>query len=226
MARRRMTNVLALAVLATVAEQPRHPYEIAQVLRERGKEHSIKINYGSLYTVVQSLEGRGYLKAVSTERDGRRPERTVYELTEAGRAEMQDWLAELLSTRQKEYPRFESALSLMGVLPPDEVRELLVERLLQLDAANAGGRAMLEQLSRTLPRVFLVEAEFALHQAEAEAEWLRGFLKELADGTLPGVEGWRAWHATGEAPEEWAQLPERVRRAATEQADKEAPSGE
>jgi len=224
-ARRRMTNVLALAVLTTVAEQPRHPYEIAQVLRERGKEHSIKINYGSLYTVVQSLEERGYLEAVSTERDGRRPERTVYGLTASGRIEMHDWLAELLGARQKEYPRFESALSLMCTLPPEEVRELLEQRLRHLDAANAGQRAMLEQLSTTLPRLFLVETEFALHQDEAEAEWLRGFLKELADGTLPGLDGWRDWHTAGATPAEWAELPERVRRHHPEYAA-EAPAAE
>jgi DNA-binding PadR family transcriptional regulator len=83
-AKRKLSNPLALAVLVHVAEQPRHPYEIAQVLRERGKDGSIKINYGSLYTVVQSLERHGFIEAAGTERDGRRPERTVYGITATG----------------------------------------------------------------------------------------------------------------------------------------------
>ena len=33
-----------------------HPYEISQTLRTRAKHKSIRLNYGSLYGVVESLE--------------------------------------------------------------------------------------------------------------------------------------------------------------------------
>ena len=56
MTRRRVSNPLALAVLGTLIERPMHPYEISTTLRERGKETSIKLNYGSLYSVVESLQ--------------------------------------------------------------------------------------------------------------------------------------------------------------------------
>lgn len=206
MARRKLGNVLALAVLATIAERPSHPYEIAQTLRGRGKDQSIKINYGSLYTVVQNLEKHGFIEEVSTERDGRRPERTVYGVTPAGRAEMRDWLAELLGTPSKEYPRFESALSMAGNLPPDEVVALLEQRLAALDAEVAAQREQQAELRKTLPRVFLIECEYGLAMLAAEAEWVRGLLKELADGTLSGADGWRQYHATGEVPVEWVGL--------------------
>ncbi|WP_037578839.1 PadR family transcriptional regulator [Phaeacidiphilus oryzae] len=205
--RRRPGNPLALAVLTTVAEQPRHPYEIAQVLRERGKEYSIKINYGSLYTVVQTLERNGLIEAVGTERDGRRPERTVYGATDEGREELRDWLADWLSVHQKEYPRFESALSLMGALPPDEVRDLLEIRLRRMDAENAGIRGTITQLRGTLPRIFLLETEYALAMAEAEADWVRGLLGDFDDESLDGLAGWREYHRTGAAPKEWTELP-------------------
>ncbi len=206
MARRKLGNVLALAVLATIAERPCHPYEIAQTLRGRGKDQSIKINYGSLYTVVQNLEKHGFIEEVATERDGRRPERTVYGLTAAGRAEMRDWLAELLGTPAKEYPLFESALSLVGVLPPDEVVALLEQRLATLDADLAAKRASHAELVKSLPRLFLVECEYELAILAAEAGWVRGLLDELADGTLSGLDGWRQFYATGQVPEEWAAL--------------------
>ena len=208
MSRRKMSNPLALAVLATLREQPRHPYEIAQVLRSRHKEHSIKINYGSLYTVVQSLERHGFIEAAAVERDGRRPERTLYSLTGSGAVELHDWLAELVGTPVKEHPRFEAALSLMGVLPPDEARRLLEQRVAALDARVAEGREGLAALLKTLPRVFLVESEYALAMLAAEAEWTRQLLKDIADGSLTGIDGWRQYHATGHAPEEWLALEE------------------
>ena len=61
-----------------------HPYEMATVMRQRGKQQSIKLNYGSLYTVVQSLAKAGFIVAQETEREGRRPERTVYRLDPSG----------------------------------------------------------------------------------------------------------------------------------------------
>src|SRR5689334_2649094 len=81
MRRRKLRNPLALAVLATLWQKPMHPYEIAQTLRRQGKDSSTKINYGSLYTVVQSLEKLGFVEITDVERQGNRPERTVYGIT-------------------------------------------------------------------------------------------------------------------------------------------------
>ena len=90
MAKRRVSNLLALAVLATVSEGPAHPYQISTKLRTRGKESSIKINFGSLYSVVESLAKHGLIEAQETVREGKRPERTIYAITPAGRAELED----------------------------------------------------------------------------------------------------------------------------------------
>ncbi len=40
-----------------------HPYEVAQTLRSRAKHESIRLNYGSLYGVVELLERRGFVRA-------------------------------------------------------------------------------------------------------------------------------------------------------------------
>src|SRR4051794_3737653 len=130
---RRLSNPLALAVLALLFERPMHPYEMAATLRHRNKEESIRLNYGALYTVVDQLLKRAYIVPRETVREGRYPERTVYALTEAGDAELHDWMRELLSTPTKEYLQFEAGLALLPVLPPDEVTALLQERIRHLD---------------------------------------------------------------------------------------------
>ncbi|AKJ14237.1 PadR family transcriptional regulator [Streptomyces incarnatus] len=203
MKRRKLGNPLALAVMATLWQKPMHPYEIAQTLRRQGKDTSTKINYGSLYTVVQNLEKHGFVEVTDVERQGNRPERTVYGLTDAGREELTEWLSDLVAVPVKEYPIFETALSLMGALHPDEVVRLLRERLSALEVQVASGRGALEKLSETLPRLFLVETEYQLHMTAAQAEWVRGFLTEIEEGTLPGVDGWRHFHETGELPPEF-----------------------
>ncbi|MET7512491.1 PadR family transcriptional regulator [Streptomyces sp. NPDC005480] len=204
--RRKLGNPLALAVMVLLMEKPMHPYEIAQTLRRRGKDTTTKINYGSLYTVVQNLEKHGFVEVADVQRQGNRPERTLYGITDDGREEALEWLSDLLAVPAREYPIFETALSLMGVIHPDEVTRLLEERLASLEVQAASARGGLMKLYETLPRIFLVETEYQLHMAEAQAEWIRGFLREVEEGTLGGVEQWRTFHETGEVPPEFAEL--------------------
>ncbi len=207
--RRKVGNLLALSLLTLLMERPMYPYEMASMLRERGKDQAIKINWGSFYTVVQNLEKYGFIEALEVAREGRQPERTTYQITEAGRDELTDWLRELLSVPEREYTRFEAALGECAVLPPDEVVSLLKRRLDVLETANAEHQAMLDELSARLgTRLFLIESEYYLALRRAEAEWVRALLKEFTDGTFPGLDGWRRYHETGEPPEEFLALIE------------------
>jgi DNA-binding PadR family transcriptional regulator len=200
--RRKVSNLLALSLLTLLMQQPMYPYEMAATLRERGKDQSIKINWGSLYTVVQNLEKYGFIEAVEVAREGRQPERTTYQITEAGRAELRDWLRELIGEPEREYTRFEAGLGEAGILSPDEVIVLLRDRLDVLAASNAGHQAELEALGAQLPRLFLVESEYHLALRRAEEDWVRGMLKELTDGSFPGIGAWRHFYETGQVPEE------------------------
>src|SRR5215831_18679145 len=117
--RRKISNLLALSLLNLLVERPMYPYEMAATLRHRGKDESIKINWGSLYTVVQNLEKHGFIETVEVGREGRQPERTTYQITDAGRAELTDWLRELLRVPEREHSSFEAALGEAAILPPD-----------------------------------------------------------------------------------------------------------
>jgi DNA-binding PadR family transcriptional regulator len=200
--RRKVGNLMALSLLSLLAERPMYPYEMASKLREYGKDQAIKINWGSLYTVVQNLEKYGFIEAVEVGREGRQPERTTYQITEAGRAELQDWLRELIGVPEREYTRLEAALGESVHLGPDELIRLLRERLDALDKANAEFEAALATMVTQLPRLFFIEGEYHLALRRAEAEWVRGLLTELTGGTFPGLQAWRRYHETGEFPEE------------------------
>jgi len=215
--RRKVGNLLALALLSLLAQRPMYPYEMAQTLRARGKDKTIKINWGSLYTVVQNLEKNGFIEATGTVREGRQPERTTYQITGQGMAELRDWLRELLSVPEDEHGGFVAALSEGGILPPDEVIELLSKRLATLDELNAAHEADLKLWSERLPRVLLVETEYQLTMRKAEADWVRGLLTEIVEGTISGMDVWRQIHETGEIPDEMRELDERAMRGWDEQ---------
>jgi len=198
---RSRSNPLALAVLISLYERPMHPYQVATTLRQRNKHESVRLNYGSLYAVVESLERRGLIAPVETARAGRLPERTVYDLTDAGRVETHDWLTDLIATPVNDYPSFEAALSFLPALPPADVVGLLHERAQRLEFELAqchAGRELVEK--KGLPRLFWVESEFRVVLREAELDYVRRLIADIESGSLAGIEWWTAVHEQGADP--------------------------
>jgi DNA-binding PadR family transcriptional regulator len=198
--KRKVSNPLALAVMALLYERPMHPYEMVSTMRERGKHESVRLRYSSLYSVVEALVREGLISPRETVREGRRPERTIYELTEEGRVEFLDWLRELLTVPAKEYTQFAAGLTFLPVLPPDEASVLLDERLRHLEAEVEEMRALLDAvMEQGLPRLFLIESEHELILREAELRWVRELVRDISDGTLGGMAEWEAFHADRDA---------------------------
>jgi DNA-binding PadR family transcriptional regulator len=188
---RAFSNPLALAVLVLLYERSMHPYEMATTLRERGKEQSVRLNYGSLYTIIEQLLRAKFIAVRETLREGKRPEKTVYQLTPSGEAELLDWMRELVSSPVKEYPQFEAALSLLPVLPPEEVIELLEIRLGLLKKTIEGFDEH-DRICREihLPRLFSLETEYYKALTFAEHEFTKGLLADLRRDSGGLRSGW------------------------------------
>ncbi|NMP24710.1 PadR family transcriptional regulator [Sulfobacillus harzensis] len=195
------SNPLALAVLVSLFEEPMHPYAIATRLKARGKHHSVRLNYGSLYAVVDDLERRGLIVAQDTVQEGRLPPRTIYALTAAGYAEMEDWLTDLVAIPVNDYPSFEAALSFLPALDPDRALELLDQRVqaLTLDAARYEGMRQLMD-SQSFPRLFALEAEYRAALRDAELHFTRQLSAEIREGRLEGIDWWRRVYREGGSP--------------------------
>lgn len=192
--KRKISNPLALAVLGLLQEQPMHPYEMAVTLRERYKGDSFKVTTGSLYDLVQALERDGWIEARETVRDGKRPERTVYALTELGQREFVRWVDELVRAPINEYPKFIAAIAYLGVLSKEGATSALRERAERLLKQTEETEVKYQQAVAdwNAPRLFMIEVEYAMRMARAELEWIDEVIAEIADGTLPwpGDDAW------------------------------------
>lgn len=188
-------NPLALAALVCLAERPMHAYEIATVLRERNKHASVRLNYGSLYSVISSLKRRALIKPTQSNRAGRLPERTVYSLTDTGAVEMRGWLSELIATPARDYTAFEAGLSFVPALPPGRVRALLSFRAEQLERESTnreGSRGLLG--STQVPRLFWIEEEYRDALRAAELTYIRQLLNDIDNDNLEGIDWWHQIH--------------------------------
>jgi DNA-binding PadR family transcriptional regulator len=176
---------LGVAALGLLDERSMHPYEMFQLMVQRAEDRLVKVRPGSLYHTVDRLAQDGLVTALGTERAGNRPERTVYEITDAGRLALSDRVADLLGTPVNEYPVFPLAVAEAHNLPADTVAALLRRRLEQQDAVIRSYQAGLESVrARGVPRRYWVDAELSLALLRAETDWIRTFLDELATGAL------------------------------------------
>ncbi|MGR6920157.1 PadR family transcriptional regulator [[Actinomadura] parvosata] len=189
-----MSNALGLAVLGLLIETPLHPHAMAATLRERGLDRVFKVTTGSLYDVVRALERAGWIEARETIKVGARPERTVYQHTALGRAEFARWVEELIRVPSAEYPKFLSAVSYLGALGPDGATAALRDRAARVRAALEEHRREHGELlaSGKVPRLFVVEVEYAIRMQEAELGWIEEIVTDIETGQLPWPDptGW------------------------------------
>ncbi len=199
MAKRKVSNLLALAVLSLLTERPMHPYEMLGVMRRRELATVIKMNQSSLYSVIEALQREGWIVPTETQREGRYPERTVYATTEAGRTELTDWLRSLLRQPEGEYTAFATALAFLGNLPPTEAAMLLGEYAGTLSEQTSRTQAILEEAHRLgVDRLYLVEDYYTLTIQTAKLTFVRQLIQEINDGTLTELSGeqriWKMAH--------------------------------
>jgi DNA-binding PadR family transcriptional regulator len=181
---------IALAVLAFLYEEPMHPYRMQQLIKERGKDEVINARQrASLYQTIDRLLRAGLIAIREVEREQRRPERTIYELTGEGRETMLMWMREMLSTPAHEFPEFPAALAYLSLLTPEDARLQLEQRIQTLVAEVARIDVQLSNAAE-IPRLFLVEMEYLRAMLNTELTWVKSIVDDLAAGRLTWNEEW------------------------------------
>jgi len=183
---------LALVVLALLYEAPMHPYRMQQLIKERGKDEVVNVRQrASVYQTIDRLHRLGLIVLREITREEKWPERTVYELTDEGRRTFRDWMNEALSTRAREFPEFPVAVSLLGLLTPEEALRQLETRVAALEDEVARIDSQFSgAVAEGLPRLFLLETEYQRATLEAELEWVRTVVDDLRTGRLTWSEEW------------------------------------
>ncbi len=176
---------LAMAVLSLLHAAPLHPYAMQRLIKLWGKDRVVNVGQrANLYKTIRRLQDAGLVAVRQIERDQRYPERTVYELTDAGRAATLSWIEDMVARPRNEFPQFPAALSFVMILGPQQALAALEQRATALTATLAELDATLQQYAATLPRVTLMDDEYQRAITAAELAWLTGVIEDLRTGAL------------------------------------------
>jgi DNA-binding PadR family transcriptional regulator len=174
-------GIWEIAVLALLREAPMHPYQMQSLLRERHKDEILALKKGSLYHAIGRLVRAELIFAKDTSRNGRRPERTTYAITPAGRKELIRALRQIVAVPQRESSEFMAAMSFLVHLTPAEAIPRLEERCHHLEQQIAAFSSSLAAVTERVARINLVESEYLVAMLKAELTWIRNLIAEMRD---------------------------------------------
>jgi DNA-binding PadR family transcriptional regulator len=185
----RRPDLVGLTVLAMLSVRAGHPYELHRFIVDTHKDYVTGLPR-SLYHAVERLAGEDLIIPVETSRDGRRPERTVYEITDEGREELSTRLRALLESPDPDRRTFTAAVSLIGTLPVPDALRALRTRAAAIEGLLAGTNAHLRVMKDSgLPDILTIEVDYERTLNEAELAWVRRVVARLESGEL-------AWSGT------------------------------
>lgn len=177
-----MTNA-ELAILSLIAEQPRHGYDIEQVIEMRGMRDWTEIGFSSIYYLLNKLEKAALIESQLQQSEGKGPARKVYTITQKGRQFHVDGTIQALSNPQGGSVQFLLGLSNFPIVPRNQVIEALNAYVLQLEEriTHMLGRAEAQQ---PLPPFVDAMFDYSRVLAEAELNWMKNFVNEVEAGNV------------------------------------------
>jgi DNA-binding PadR family transcriptional regulator len=188
-----------LVLLGLLRDHPMHGYEIKQTIEDRMGDWT-SIAFGSIYHALAKLTGEGLIEKAAVEQEGSRPSRTIYQITDSGRAEFMRLLRELWQDVEQNYYAIDIGLYFMHALPPNEVIAYLIDRLAQLeeiiqylDAHRIEQTEMIKQQLLSNPQITEAISDHVMLRVDAifehskrhyqtELEWTRDLLARLNQG--------------------------------------------
>ncbi|MET0812297.1 MAG: PadR family transcriptional regulator [Microbacterium sp.] len=176
---------LGLMVLALLAEGDMHPYEIIRLMRLRKDDRLVTITNGTVYHTVARLERAGLLTEVGVDRDGNRPERTTYSVTDAGTRAVGEWVRREL-VRVDRPAEFRIALAEAHNLERAEAVELLTERRVALAAQrDLHENGLRGAIAKGVPEQYLLELDREGALLRTDLDWLDRIIARIDGEEFP-----------------------------------------
>lgn len=167
-----MTMNKRLLMLGVLRSQEFHGYSLVDYLKNH-VTGGAAIGKSNAYRLLASLEADGLIRS-HREREGRRPERFVYEVTHKGERQFQSWLTEALAEDPGADQPGIAELNFLGSIEPEVAARQLQKRREQV----AERCRVLEELPEDV-RPLHPAMELGQLQAEVELAWLDQKIAEL-----------------------------------------------
>lgn len=171
-----------ILILGLASEKPRHGYDITREIVARGLRNWIRVSDVAVYKALARLEREGSLVSI-TQREGKSPERSVYELTVAGRERLADLLFDQLSTSDPIRNEYFLPFEFVEVMDHNELILALERRIESIGRILEGRRARLQIVDGVEDEIICGVYRHEVEVYEGELAWLEGLLGNIIGGS-------------------------------------------
>jgi DNA-binding PadR family transcriptional regulator len=189
---------IRLFILGTLsASGPLHGHQIRQQAQNDRTETWTDIQVGSVYGALKRLANEDLIREVRTEKVGNRPERTVYEITPAGRRSLVAIRETALREIDRHYDPFDLALAQARDIPQEHLDQLIENRIAALRVQLAAQRHAAETADPYLNEAERMVIQHLIARTEAEIRWhteLAARLEKIAADFANGIGGPQQQH--------------------------------
>jgi DNA-binding PadR family transcriptional regulator len=177
-----LSRLLVLGVLSTSG--PMHGHKIRRVAEVSSVESWGGVNVGALYRELHRMEDEGLVQPVRSEQLGRRPARTIYEITADGRRELVRLRSEAWSSDEGYLDPVGVALLFGGDPEPGEQAALMAFRRQLLTAHLESLTAERQRYSSELPMAAIAVYRRGELRLAAELSWHEELERILLEESL------------------------------------------
>ncbi|MBN1797102.1 MAG: helix-turn-helix transcriptional regulator [Spirochaetales bacterium] len=172
-----------LIILGLLQRKNLYGYEIKHIIEEHMGDWT-SVAFGSIYFALAQLEKENLIRKISEEKKGRRPARSIYEISESGRKEFLILLTDVWKEAEPQYFSIDVALFFMRALPIDKVKQFIALRVNKLEKLHAYLlKHKQEQLAdKNIPRLAQAIFDHSRLHMEAELVWLKDLLQKIEEG--------------------------------------------
>lgn len=173
---------IRLFILGSFAEHgPMHGHRL-RLLAEHYHVHLwTNVSVGAVYGAMKRLASEGLLRESSREREGNRPTRQVYEITDEGRRALTTLRRVGLSDIWFEYDPFDLALTRTDGELQDALPSILAERLEKVQTLLAQSRQVNEEAREYVSLAKQWALRHTEYRLEAEVAYLTDLLRAAPD---------------------------------------------
>lgn len=172
-----------LVILGLLRERPLYGYELKHIIEDHMGDWT-NIAFGSIYFALGKLADEGFIEKIATEQEGKRPSRSIYQLTEPGREEFLRLLRGVLGEVERDYYAIDIGLFFKDALPSQEVESYLRGRVAQLEGTLAflNSHQSEQMISEDVPTQAAIIFDHTRFHLQAELDWTQELLLKLTQG--------------------------------------------
>lgn len=164
------------AILGLLNQRPMHGYEIKKEF-EKSVSYIWSINVGQLYTLLKRMEEDTEIMKKEVPQENMR-DRIVYEITDKGKNELQEWLSSPILRRQTK-DEFYLKMMFLAQVDKEKARKFTDEQIKAMEQQDETFKAIKIDHGDRMDKFMCLLLEASIMHFEVDIKWLKLYKERM-----------------------------------------------